>query len=391
TARPSDASTGPDQPAASTASLDAAVVIEPKGIPAAASDVLVPIDIQTAGPQETAEAPETAGPNAGSNAGPTTATDEHGNTITYEMRKAPLAIRLVNLAAVVIPFLGLIAAIVLLWGTAFNWLYLGLLAGMYILTGLGITVGYHRLFTHRSFTTPKPVAMVFAMLGSMAIEGPMLQWVANHRKHHQHSDHEEDPHSPHAHGGGVIGTLRGLWHAHMGWFLNSHTFVSVKDGVSCVPQKLTRYVKDLEQDRFYRWMSNTFPVWAGLGLAIPAVLGGLITMTWMGALLGFIWGGLVRVLLLHHVTWSINSVCHIWGTQPFKSHDESRNNAIFGVLAMGEGWHNNHHAFPTSARHGLRWWEFDISYLVIKGLECIGLASQVRVPTAERMAAKRAH
>jgi len=136
-------------------------------------------------------------------------------------------------------------------------------------------------------------------------------------------------------------------------------------------------------------MNRTFPVWVVLGLVIPAALGGLLTLSWMGVLLGFIWGGLVRMLLVHHVTWSINSVCHIWGTRPFRSHDESRNNPIFGVLAMGEGWHNNHHAFPTSARHGLRWWQVDVSYMIIRAMAMIGLASDVRTPTPDRIAAKR--
>lgn len=172
--------------------------------------------------------------------------------------------------------------------------------------------------------------------------------------------------------------LRGLWHAHVGWML-----------VHEEPD-LSRYVQDLYRDRGLRMVSRLFPVWVFIGLLIPSVLGGLLTWSWLGVLLGFIWGGLVRVFLLHHVTWSINSVCHIWGGQPFKSHDESRNNAICALLGFGEGWHNNHHAFPTSARHGLRWWEFDLSYLVIRMLTLIGLARNVRVPSVDRMAEKRA-
>lgn len=308
---------------------------------------------------------------------------------TPHHRRASLALRLINLAAVLIPPAGLITAILLLWGVAFNWIYLALLGSMYVLTALGITVGYHRLFTHRSFKAPRPVAAVLAALGSMAVEGPMLQWVATHRRHHQHSDDHGDPHSPHNHGDGLLGTLRGLWHAHMGWLFDSHTFVTARDGFSSVPIPLRRYVADLERHRLYRWMSATFPVWAVLGLLIPAAIGGIATLSWTGVLLGFVWGGLVRVLLLHHVTWSINSVCHIWGTRPFRSHDESRNNAIFGVLALGEGWHNNHHAFPTSARHGLRWWQLDVSYLVIRALGLLGLASEIRVPPPARIEAKR--
>lgn len=302
--------------------------------------------------------------------------------------RAPLRLRLINLFAVLVPFAGLVIAIALLWGVAFDWVYLALLIGMYVLTSLGVTVGYHRYFTHRSFDTPRAVGVLLAALGSMAVEGPVIRWVATHRLHHQHSDKQGDPHSPHAHGGGVWGTVRGLWHAHMGWLLTSNAFVALRKGEERTGGS-SRYAKDLESDAWWRWMSRLFPFWVCVGLLLPAAVGGLVTMSWTGALLGFIWGGLVRVLLLHHVTWSINSVCHIWGTRPFRSHDESRNNAVFGVLAMGEGWHNNHHAFPTSARHGLRWWEVDVSWMLIWGMSKVGLASGVRVPGPDRIEAKR--
>ena len=286
------------------------------------------------------------------------------------------AMQAVNVIAIVLPFVGLVAAIVLAWGWGFDWMQLGLLAGMYLFTAIGITVGYHRLFTHRSFETYRPVKLILALLGSMAVEGPVLKWVAYHRRHHQHSDSHDDPHSPNNYGGGVIGTLKGLWHAHIGWIFQPDA------------PGLHRYVADLYPDRLLRAISNLFPLWVAVSLAIPTVLGGLITMSWTGALLGFIWGGLARVFLVHHVTWSINSVCHLWGSRPFRSHDESRNNAIFGVLALGEGWHNNHHAFPTSARHGLFWWQFDASYIIIRGLELVGLAWRVKVPSADAMNAK---
>ena len=286
--------------------------------------------------------------------------------------------RLINLAGVTVPLLGLAAAMVLLWGVAFHWEYLVILVVMYLLTGFGITVGYHRLFTHKSFRTPRPVAAVLGVLGSMAVEGSLLQWVAVHRKHHRHSDDEGDPHSPHTFGGGVWAMLRGMWHAHVGWSM----------GKSRSKADFSRYVVDLRKDAVLRWVSHLFPLWVLLGLAIPAVLGGLLTMSWMGVLLGFLWGGLVRVLLVHHVTWSINSVCHLWGARPYDSGDHSRNNVIFGVLALGEGWHNNHHAFPSSPRHGLRWWQFDASYWVIRGMMAVGLASDLRVPSAEKQAAK---
>ncbi|MEL6329376.1 MAG: acyl-CoA desaturase [Planctomycetota bacterium] len=283
-----------------------------------------------------------------------------------------------NLLLVLIPFAGLIAAITLLWGIAFSWVHLVVMGVMYLITMLGVTVGYHRLFTHKSFKTPKLVEAAFAVMGSMAVQGSVIDWVADHRRHHQHSDEEGDPHSPHTHGGGIWGTIRGMFHAHMGWF-----FRKAPDGHG-------NYVPDLKSRRLIRWLDRLFPLWVVAGMLIPALLGGLLTLSWSGALLGFIWGGLVRIFFVHHITWSINSVCHIWGTKPFKSHDESRNNAIFGFLAFGEGWHNNHHAFPASARHGLRWWELDISWLVILAMSKVGLASDVRVPSPARMRTKLA-
>lgn len=293
--------------------------------------------------------------------------------------KVLLKLRLINLAGVTIPFAGLIVAIALLWGVAFDWTYLGLLGGMYFITAVGVTVGYHRYFTHRSFKTSRPMALILGILGSMAVEGPILQWVAVHRQHHHHSDETDDPHSPHTHGIGVLNVLRGFWHAHVGWMFRPD------------PRGLARYVKDLRQERLVRWMSGLFPVWVLLGLLIPTALGGVITGSWTGAALGLLWGGLVRIFLVHHVTWSINSVCHLWGSRPFRSHDESRNNLIFGVLALGEGWHNNHHAFPTSARHGLRWWEFDLSYLIIRGMSLVGLAREIHVPSRKSLIEKRVY
>jgi stearoyl-CoA desaturase (delta-9 desaturase) len=247
---------------------------------------------------------------------------------------------------------------------------LALLVGGYLLTLGGLTVGFHRLFTHRSFQTTRPMQAVLGVLGSMAFQGPLFTWVGLHRQHHQYSDTPHDPHSPHTHGRGVRGFLRGFWHAHIGW-----AFAPMPDG-------LGRYVQDLRRSRLLGAVSELFPVWALLGLLIPAAVG-LVFGGWGGALTGFLWGGLVRVLLVHHVTWSINSVCHLWGGRPYPGGDHSRNNFVFGVLALGEGWHNNHHAFPTSARHGLRWWQIDLSYYVIRLLVWLGLAWQVRVPAHE--------
>jgi stearoyl-CoA desaturase (delta-9 desaturase) len=283
--------------------------------------------------------------------------------------------RIVNLVAVVAPFAGLVTAAALLWGWGFSWLQLGLLFGMYLLTGLGITVGYHRLFTHRSFETTPIVRFVLAILGSMAAQGSLLRWVALHRRHHQHSDEPGDPHSPHHGGQGVLGVLRGLWHAHLGWLFRTD------------PHGLDHYVLDLQEDAPARIASVLFPVWVLIGLLLPTALGGILSGSWVGAVLGLLWAGLARICLVQHVTWSVNSVCHLWGGRPYKVRDQSRNNFLFGVLALGEGWHNNHHAFPTSARHGLRWWQLDPSYWVIRGLALVGLAWKVRLPTQAALTA----
>jgi stearoyl-CoA desaturase (delta-9 desaturase) len=281
-----------------------------------------------------------------------------------------------NLAGVVLPLVGVGAAIVLCWGWGFSWVDLGLLLGLYLPTAVGITVGFHRLFTHQSFRTNRVVQLVLSVLGSMAVEGPLLQWVAVHRRHHAHSDRPGDPHSPHLHGGGIHGLLRGLWHSHVGWLFAPDA------------PDLERYVRDLRRRPLLRVVSALFPVWVVLSLLIPAVLGGLLTASWMGALSGLIWGGLVRIFLVHHVTWSVNSVCHLWGTRPYRSDDRSRNNIVVALLALGEGWHHTHHVFPASARHGLRWWEIDISFCIIRTLELFGLARDVKVPSkrAQRQA-----
>jgi stearoyl-CoA desaturase (delta-9 desaturase) len=290
-----------------------------------------------------------------------------------------LGMRVASLIVVIVPFLGLFAAAVFLWGWGFSWVDLGILLGMYFLTSVGVTVGFHRLFTHRSFETKGAVQFTLAALGSMAVEGTLLKWVAMHRRHHQHSDRPDDPHSPHHQGHGVLGLLRGFWHAHIGWIFKPD------------PPDLDRYVKDLRQSRLLRVASALFPLWVALGLVIPAVLGGILTGTWMGVWTGLVWGGLVRVFAVHHLTWSINSVCHLWGQRPYRSADQSRNNVVFGVVGLGEGWHNTHHAFPTSARHGLRWWQIDVSYWIIRGLALLGLAWNIKVPTKEAQAAQRTY
>jgi stearoyl-CoA desaturase (delta-9 desaturase) len=283
--------------------------------------------------------------------------------------RAPLLVRLATLVVIVVPLLGLIAAPFFLWGWGFSWTDLGLLLGMYLVTALGITVGFHRLFVHRSFETYTWVKVIFAALGSMAVQGALFRWVAFHRRHHQHSDTPDDPHTPHHRGRGVFGVIGGAWHAHVGWLFQAD------------PPDLDDYIKDLNKSPTLRVVDALFPFWILLGLAIPALIGGLVKGSWLGVWTGLIWGGLVRIFLVHHVTWSVNSACHLWGWRPYRSDDESRNNIVFGILALGEGWHNAHHAFPTSARHGLRWWQIDASYYLIRVLNWVGLAWKVRVPS----------
>lgn len=285
--------------------------------------------------------------------------------------------RVGTLIAILLPFAGLVLAVYGAWGWAFSWVELTIFAVMYVATGMGITIGYHRLFTHRSFETIRPIKLLLAVLGSMAIQGPLLRWVATHRRHHQHSDQVDDPHSPHKYGKGLLRAVAGWWHAHIGWMFKPET------------PELEFYVQDLKRDGLLQRVSRLFGVWVALGLLMPALAGGLITGTWQGAFLGFLWGGLVRAFLGHHVTWSINSVCHLWGSRPYQTSDHSRNNIVFGVLAFGEGWHNNHHAFPTSAKHGLRWWQLDMSYLAIRVLEWMRLARRVRVPVREKITGLR--
>ena len=286
--------------------------------------------------------------------------------------------KLVNLGGVIVPFAATIGAIALLPASLASPADLALALVMYVITVFGITVGFHRLLTHRSFATPKALEYALAIVGSMAVEGPVIAWVADHRKHHANADREGDPHSPHiGHGRGPLAVLRGLWHAHVGWLL-SH------DGRA----EWSRYAPDLCEDPGMRRISRAFPALVGLSLALPALAGYAITGTALGAAAGLLWGGLVRVFFVHHVTWSINSVCHFLGTRRFDVADESRNVFWLALPSLGESWHHNHHAFPRSAVHGLRRWELDPSGLVIAGLERLGLARNVvRIPP-ERQAAK---
>jgi stearoyl-CoA desaturase (delta-9 desaturase) len=286
--------------------------------------------------------------------------------------------KITNLFAVSIPIAAFLASIVLLWNRAVGWSDLGILLGLYVLTGLGITVGYHRLMTHRSFETSRALRAALAVIGSMAVQGGVVTWVADHRKHHAFTDEEGDPHSPHTgHGGGVIGAVKGLFHAHLGWMFEGHGRAEAE-----------RYAPDMLKAPELRFIERWFFAWTALGLAIPFALGWVLTGRFTGGLTGLLWGGLVRVFLLNHVTWSINSVCHFFGRRRFETDDESRNVFWLALPSFGEAWHHNHHAFPTSAEHGLKRWEIDPSALVIRALERLGLAWNVVRVTPERQAAK---
>jgi stearoyl-CoA desaturase (Delta-9 desaturase) len=281
-----------------------------------------------------------------------------------------------NLGAVVVPFAATIAAIVLLWNSLVSPADLVIAAVLYLLTAAGITVGFHRLLTHRSFQTSKPLEYTFAILGTMAVQGPVISWVADHRKHHAHTDEEGDPHSPHVgHDGGVRGVLAGLWHAHSGWLMSTQGRADWK-----------RYAPDLYEDRGMRTISRHFLLLIYASLAIPALAGYIVSGTLLGAFTGLLWGGLVRIFFVHHVTWSVNSVCHFLGSRRFDTDDHSTNVFWLALPSLGESWHHNHHAFPRSAVHGLKKWEPDPSALIITVMEKLGLARNVVRISPERQA-----
>ncbi|MGY2127300.1 acyl-CoA desaturase [Blastococcus sp. SYSU DS0617] len=278
---------------------------------------------------------------------------------------------------VLVPFVALAAVIPAVWGWGISWLDVGLAVGFYYLSLLGVTVGYHRHFTHASFKGKRPLRLGLAVAGSMAIQGPVNQWVADHRRHHAFADRAGDPHSPWRYGTDLRSLLKGMFHAHLGWLFDRRK------------TNQERYAPDLLKDPGLVLISRTFVVWAFLSLAMPAVLGGLITGSWAGAWSAFFWAGLVRVALLHHVTWSINSVCHVVGNRPFVSRDRATNFWPLAILSGGESWHNLHHADPTCARHGVLRGQIDISARVIWFFEKLGWASHVKWPDPVRLAAKR--
>jgi stearoyl-CoA desaturase (Delta-9 desaturase) len=284
-----------------------------------------------------------------------------------------------NLVAVLLPFAAFATAVILLWDDLVGPTDLAIFAGLYLFSAFGITIGYHRLLTHRAFDAPKPVRYALAIMGQTAVQGPVVDWVADHRKHHAFTDEEGDPHSPHLHGGGLKGALHGLYHAHMGWLF-------VTQGQA----DRRRYARDLMDDPTMKRISKAF-AWNALGgIALAFVLGLAITGTLEGGLTALVWGGLVRIFFVHHVTWSINSICHFFGRRRFDVDDHSTNVFWLALPSLGESWHHNHHAFPRSAKHGLRWWEVDLTGLVIMAMKRVGLARDVVTISPEKQAERLA-
>ena len=285
--------------------------------------------------------------------------------------------RTIIVAFIAIPLLAVLMAIPVAWGGWLSWTDAILALVFYVIAGVGITVGYHRLFTHASFKANRPLRIALAFAGTIALQGPVIRWVADHRKHHAFSDAEGDPHSPWKYGTGARNVAKGLLWAHILWLFDEQQ----------TPHQ--KYAPDLMRDPDLVRMSKLFMPLGSLSLILPAVLGGLITHSWMGALTALFWAGLVRIALIHHVTWSINSICHVWGKRPFITRDKSGNVAWLAIFSFGESWHNLHHAEPTSARHGVLRFQLDPSARIIRWLEISGWARDVKWPRPERLAAKR--
>ncbi|NER25633.1 MAG: acyl-CoA desaturase [Symploca sp. SIO1C2] len=270
-----------------------------------------------------------------------------------------------------IPLFGFVLTLILMMGgNSIKPLDLGLFLGMWFVSGIGITVGFHRHFTHHGFKTSTPVRVILTIMGCMAAQGPLIYWVSLHRRHHENSDCEGDPHSPHLEKQSNWKQLRGLWQAHIGWMFN-HDF----------PNPI-RYAPDLVRDKTISWVNRYYFIWLLMGLAIPTCIGGVLRGSWDGAFNGFLWGGLVRLFLTENFIWSINSITHVYGCRLFNTNEQSTNNIWLAIPTLGEAWHNNHHAFPHSAKFGLKWWQVDLGYWVIFTLKAVGLAWDIKVPTA---------
>ena len=316
---------------------------------------------------------------------PVTTIDDDGSRRLQDIPRTRLWARLEQVALAVfiaVPLLAVLASGFVLWGNGLSWRDVVISIVFYAVSGHGITVGFHRYFTHGSFKATRPLRIALAVAGSLAVEGPVTRWVADHRRHHAYSDKEGDPHSPWRYGTRFGALCKGLWHAHIGWLFD----------LEQTDQR--RFAPDLLADKDVRLVNRLFPVWVVVSLGLPALIGA----AWAGlagdnvsagALSAFFWGSVIRIAVLHHATWSINSICHAVGEQPFETRDQSRNVWPLALISMGESWHNLHHADPTSARHGVDRGQVDTSATVIKGLEKLGWATDVRWPTPERIEARR--
>jgi stearoyl-CoA desaturase (delta-9 desaturase) len=302
----------------------------------------------------------------------TVASDPPTTAPLLEGRKSVLEQSLV-IAFMIIPVIALVVAVALTWGWGLSLLDVVIATIAYFGTGLGVTVGFHRHFTHMSFKAVRPLKVALAITGSLAFQGSIVTWVADHRRHHAFSDKEGDPHSPWLFGTGPTAIARGFWHAHMGWLFE-------RDKTNA-----RRFAPDLLADRDVAAVDRQFVLLTAVSLGVPALLGGLLSWSWWGALTAFLWGGLVRVGLLHHVTWSINSICHMAGRRPFGTRDRSANVWWLAVLSFGESWHNLHHADPTCARHGVKRGQIDMSARLIWMFEKFGWVHSVRWPTPQRL------
>ena len=293
------------------------------------------------------------------------------------VQRASLIQKVGSSMLVFLPLVGVALCAVAWWDHGITWLDVGLAIAMYVVTGFGVTVGFHRMLTHNSFRPRRSLKIALAVAGSMAIEGSAVTWVAHHRKHHAYADRAGDPHSPWDYGSGFRSQLKGLAHAHIGWLYSFN------------PPSPERWAPDLESDRDISIVSRTDSVWFALSLAIPFGIGYLVTGNLYGAWAAFLWAGVVRVVVLHHVTWGVNSMGHMFGSRPFRTRDRSTNIALLSVLSLGDSWHNAHHAFPTLARHGVDKGQIDASARLIRIFERIGWATEVRWPSLERLAARR--
>jgi stearoyl-CoA desaturase (delta-9 desaturase) len=283
--------------------------------------------------------------------------------------------RRITVVMTVVPLAAVVWAVIALWGRGIKAGDFWIMISFYLFTGLGVTVGLHRYFTHKAFKAVRPVRWLLGVAGSMAVQGELIAWVAAHRRHHAYADQEGDPHSPHLIEEG--GALRNLWHAHTGWL-----FVGEKTDQE-------RWAPDLLKDPMIARISRMSPLYVILSYTLPPLIGLVATGTFHGMWTAFIWGSLVRIFVLHHVTWSINSICHFYGRRPYETDEESRNVWPLAPLSLGESWHNNHHAFPSSAYLGLEWWQIDIGGYTIRALKWLGLVRDVRSPTAEQRKAKQ--